>query len=117
MEALWQLRSGSIREIQESLPDKKGPAYTTIQTIIYRLERKAAVRRVKKIGNAHIFEPIITREAAHGTLIGDFLDLLGGSSQSLMAHLVETGKLTRQDLKALEAALDEAEDPNRRGRD
>ena len=115
MEALWQLRSGSVREIQESLPDKKGPAYTTIQTIVYRLERKGAVQRFKKIGNAHIFEPIITREA--GTLIGDFLDLLGGASQPLMAHLVETGKLTREDLKVLETALDDAEGRSRRVRD
>jgi len=105
MESLWNLTRGSVREIQEGLPEKKGPAYTTVQTIIYRLERKGAVRRVKKIGNAHIFEPIITRETAHGTLIGDFLDLLGGSSRPLMAHLVETRKLTREDLKALEAAL------------
>ena len=105
MESLWNLSSGSVREIQEALPDKKGPAYTTIQTIVYRLERKGAVRRVKKIGNAHIFEPIVTRETVHGTLIGDFLDLLGGSSRPLMAHLVETRKLTREDLKALEAAL------------
>jgi len=110
MESLWNLGSGSVREIQEGVPDKKGPAYTTIQTIVYRLERKGAVRRVKKIGNAHIFEPIITRETAHGTLISDFLDLLGGSSRPLMAHLVETRKLTREDLKALEAALTEADD-------
>lgn len=109
MESLWSLGSGSVREIQEGLPEKKGPAYTTIQTIVYRLEGKGAVRRVKKIGNAHIFEPIITRETAHGTLIGDFLDLLGGSSRPLMAHLVETRKLTREDLKALEAALADAD--------
>ena len=109
MESLWNLTSGSVREIQEALPDKKGPAYTTVQTIVYRLERKGAVRRLKKIGNAHIFEPIITRETAHGTLIGDFLDLLGGSSRPLMAHLVETRKLTREDLKALEAALADAD--------
>ena len=109
MDSLWRLSSGSVREIQEALPDKKGPAYTTVQTIVYRLERKGAVRRVKKIGNAHIFEPIITRETAHGTLIGDFLDLLGGSSRPLMAHLVETRKLTREDLKALEAALADAD--------
>ena len=109
MESLWSLGSGSVREIQERLPKKKGPAYTTVQTIVYRLERKGAVRRVKKIGNAHIFEAIITRETAHGTLIGDFLDLLGGSSRPLMAHLVETRKLTREDLKALEAALAEAD--------
>jgi BlaI family transcriptional regulator, penicillinase repressor len=109
MESLWNLGRGSVREIQEGLPGKKSPAYTTIQTIVYRLERKGAVRRVKKIGNAHIFEPIITRETAHGTLIGDFLDLLGGSSRPLMAHLVETRKLTREDLKALEAALADAD--------
>ena len=109
MESLWNLSSGSVREIQEGLAGKKGPAYTTVQTIVYRLEHKGAVRRVKKIGNAHIFEPIITRETVHGTLIGDFLDLLGGYSRPLMAHWVETRKLTREDLKALEAALAEAD--------
>jgi BlaI family transcriptional regulator, penicillinase repressor len=109
MESLWNLRSGSVREIQGALGEKKAPAYTTVQTIVYRLEGKGAVRRVKKIGNAHIFEPIITRETVHGTLIGDFLDLLGGSSRPLMAHLVETRKLTWEDLKALEAHLAEVE--------
>jgi len=108
MESLWNLGKGSVREIQEGLSDKKGLAYTTIQTIVYRLERKGAVGRVRKIGNAHIFEPCITRETAHGTLIGDFLDLLGGS-RPIMAHLVETRRLTREDLRALEAALAEAD--------
>jgi predicted transcriptional regulator len=94
-----------VREIQEQLPEQKRPAYTTVQTIIYRLEEKGAVRRVKKIGNAHIFEAVISRKAAHNRLIDELLNAFGGSPRSLMAQLVETGQLTLQDLRELERTL------------
>ncbi|MCM3903385.1 MAG: BlaI/MecI/CopY family transcriptional regulator [Pyrinomonadaceae bacterium] len=105
MSALWDLGIASVREIQEQLPDQKRPAYTTVQTIVYRLEEKGAVRRLKKIGNAHIFEPIVTRKAAHHRLIHELLDLFDGSARPLMAHLVEIGKLTLDDIRELEGDL------------
>lgn len=105
MEAVWALGSASVREIQEQLPERKRPAYTTVQTIIYRLEEKGAVRRVKKIGNAHIFEPLVTRKAAHNRLIDDLLHVFGGSPRMLMAQLVETGQLTLEDIRSLETAI------------
>jgi BlaI family penicillinase repressor len=108
MSALWDLGTASVREIQEQLPSQKRPAYTTVQTIVYRLEEKGAVRRLKKIGNAHVFEPVITRKAAHHRLINELLDLFGGSARPLMAHLVEIGKLTMDDIKELEGDLAEA---------
>jgi predicted transcriptional regulator len=105
MDALWDLGSGSIREVHERLPEKKRPAYTTVQTIIRRLEEKGAVRQTKQVGNAHIFEPAITRDAAHRRLINELLDLFGGSARPLMAHLAEAGKLTLEDVKELEEML------------
>jgi len=105
MSALWDLGTASVREIQEQLPSQKRPAYTTVQTIVYRLEEKGAVRRLKKIGNAHVFEPVVTRKAAHHRLINELLDLFGGSARPLMAHLVEIGKLTLDDLKELEVDI------------
>ena len=105
MSALWELGVASVREIQERLPEKKRPAYTTVQTIIYRLEEKGAVRRLKKIGNAHIFESAITRKAVHRRLIDELLNLFGGSARPLMAHLVESGKLTLDDVRELESDL------------
>jgi BlaI family penicillinase repressor len=105
MGAVWGLGSGSVREIQEQLPERKRPAYTTVQTIIYRLEEKGAVRRVKKVGNAHIFEAVVTRKAAHGRLIDELLNAFGGSPRSLMAQLVETGRLTLKDVRHLENTL------------
>ena len=106
MSALWELgMASSVREIQEQLPEKKRPAYTTVQTIVYRLEEKGAVRRVKKIGNAHIFEAAITRNSAHRRLINELLDLFGGSARPLMAHLVETGKLSLEDVREVESDL------------
>ena len=108
MSALWDLGTASVREIQEQLPSQKRPAYTTVQTIVYRLEEKGAVRRLKKIGNAHVFEPLVSRKAAHHRLINELLDLFGGgSARPLMAHLVETGKLTLDDIRELEADLAE----------
>jgi predicted transcriptional regulator len=105
MGAMWALGSASVREIQEHLPESKRPAYTTVQTIIYRLEEKGAVRRVKKVGNAHIFEAVVTRKAAHSRLIDELLNVFGGSPSTLMAQLVETGRLTLSDLKHLESTL------------
>jgi BlaI family transcriptional regulator, penicillinase repressor len=105
MEALWARGSISIREIQETFPEKDRPAYTTIQTTVYRLETKKAVRRVKKVGNFHIFEALISRNTAQRKLIGDLLALFGGRTQPVMAHLVESGKLTLEDVKEAEKAL------------
>jgi len=110
MDALWGLSSGSIREIHENLPEKRRPAYTTVQTIIRRLEEKGAVRQTKQVGNAHIFEPAFTRDAAHRRLIDELLDLFGGSARPLMAHLAEAGKLTLEDVKELESMLAEREE-------
>lgn len=105
MEALWTRGSASIREIQEAFPEKNRPAYTTIQTTVYRLESKKAVRRVRKMGNFHIFEAVISRNAAQRRLIDDLLALFGGRTQPVMAHLIESGKLTLQDVKEAEKAL------------
>ena len=105
MDALWDLGSASIREIRERLPEKKRPAYTTVQTIVRRLEEKGAVRLTKQIGNAHIFEPLVTRDAAHKRLIDELLDILGGSARPLMAHLAEAGKLSLEDVKEIETML------------
>jgi predicted transcriptional regulator len=109
MDVLWALGRASVREIQEQLPEKRRPAYTTVQTIVRRLEEKGAVRNVKKIGNAFIFEPLVTRQAAHRRLIAEVLDLFGGSARPLMAHLVESGKLSLEDLRELEQSLVEQE--------
>ena len=105
MEAVWALGPASVREIQQQLPERKRAAYTTVQTIIYRLEEKGAVRRVKKVGNAHIFEAVVTRKAAHGRLIDELLHVFGGSPRMLMAQLVETGQLTLADIRELENTL------------
>jgi predicted transcriptional regulator len=106
LQNLWQLGRASVREIQESLPEADRPAYTTVQTMIYRLEEKGVVKRFKKIGNANVFEAILTRKAAYRQLIGDFLDLFGGSAEPVVAHLIETGKLTLNDIKAMERTLE-----------
>ena len=105
MHVLWEIGNGSVREVQEQLPEKRRPAYTTVQTIVRRLEEKGAVRRVKKIGNAFIFEPIVSRRSAHHKLITELLELFGGSARPLMAHLAETGKLSLGDLRELENLL------------
>ena len=105
MEALWTHDQASIREIQETFPEKRRPAYTTIQTTVYRLEAKKAVRRIKKVGNFHIFEPAISRNAAQRRLVEDLLALFGGRTQPVMAHLIESGKLTLEDVKEAEKVL------------
>jgi len=105
MEALWNRGSASIREIQETFPEKDRPAYTTIQTTVYRLESKKAVHRVKKVGNFHIFEPAVSRNAAQSKLIDELLALFGGRTQPVMAHLIESGRLTLADVKEAEKTL------------
>jgi BlaI family penicillinase repressor len=105
MEALWTRSHASIRDIQETFPEKHRPAYTTIQTTVYRLETKAAVRRVKKVGNFHIFEAAVSRDVAQRKLVDDLLTLFGGSTQPVMAHLIESGRLTLADVKEAEKLL------------
>ncbi|HXU49205.1 MAG TPA: BlaI/MecI/CopY family transcriptional regulator [Candidatus Binatia bacterium] len=105
MTTLWERGKASIREIQETFPEDDRPAYTTVQTTIYRMEDKNIVRRVRKVGNFHIFEPAVSRNAAQGRLIDDLLALFGGRTQPVMAHLVESGKLTLDDVKEAEKAL------------
>jgi BlaI family transcriptional regulator, penicillinase repressor len=105
METLWSQGESSIREIQEAFPAKGRPAYTTIQTTVYRLEAKEVVRRVKKVGNFHIFAATVSRSAAQRRLVDDLLALFGGRSQPVMAHLIESGKLTLDDIKEAEKAL------------
>ena len=105
MEALWTRGACSVREIHEALPQKGRPAYTSVQTMVYRLESKKAIRRVKKIGNAHIFEAVVTRRAAQRRLIDELLDFFGGSSQPVVAHLIESGNLTLEDVKEAEQTL------------
>jgi predicted transcriptional regulator len=107
MEALWARGAQSIREIQESFPAKNRPAYTTVQTVVYRLEAKKALRRVRKISNAHIFETAISRNAVRRRQVDDFLALFGGCIQPVMVQLVETGNLTRDDVEELERLLRE----------
>ena len=105
MDVLWEHGVVSIREIQEGFPEKKRPAYTTIQTTVYRLEAKKAVRRVKKISNAHMFEAVLSRGAAHRRLIDDILSLFGGRPQPVMAQLIESGKLTLEDVEEARRTL------------
>ena len=105
MEALWAKGDSSIREIQTSFPEKRLPAYTTIQTTVYRMEAKGIVQRVKKVGNFHVFAATISRESAQRRLIDDLLAMFGGSSQPVMAHLIESGKLSLEDVKDAERSL------------
>ena len=105
MKTFWDRGAASIREVQEAFPEDARPAYTTVQTTIYRLEAKNAVRRVKKISNAHIFEAVISRADEQNRLIGELLSLFGGRAKLVMAHLVESGKLTLDDIKEAEKAL------------
>jgi BlaI family penicillinase repressor len=101
LEALWTVGEGSVREIQERFPEPR-PAYTTIQTTVYRLERKGAVRRVGKVGNAHIFKPLVARAVARHRLLDQILSFFGGQAQPMMAQLADAGKLTLDDVRELE---------------
>jgi predicted transcriptional regulator len=105
MEALWDRGAASIREIQETFPARERPAYTTVQTTVYRLEAKKALRRIKKISNAHIFEAVVSRRAAQRRLIDELLDLFGGRTRPIMAHLLESGKITLDDVQEAERYL------------
>jgi BlaI family penicillinase repressor len=108
LEALWAHGKASIREIQEAFPEPR-PAYTTIQTTVYRLEGKNAVRRVRKISNAHIFEPIVARDVTRHGVLDEILSFFGGRAQPMMAQLAEAGKLTLEDVRELEKAVKKAE--------
>jgi predicted transcriptional regulator len=116
MEVLWTKGECSIRDIQESFPAKARQAYTTIQTTVYRMEAKEIVLRVKKVGNFHIFAPAISREAAQRRLIDDMLAIFGGRTQPVMAHLIETGKLSLEDVKEAERLLRNLSKPEIRER-
>jgi BlaI family penicillinase repressor len=105
MEVLWKHGASSVREIQEGLPDKGRPAHTTVLTILTRLEAKAAVRRAKKIGNAHIYEPVITRGATQRQLVDELLAFFGGRAAPLVSHLIESGQLTLKDVEEARKAL------------
>ena len=105
MEALWARGSCSVREIQEAFPEDTRPAYTTVQTMVYRLEVKKAVRRAKKISNAHIFEAVLSRNSAQRRFVDELLSFFGGRTQPMMAHLIESGQLTLEDIKEAEKAL------------
>ncbi len=116
LEALWAHGKASIREIQEFFPEPR-PAYTTIQTTVYRLEGKNAVRRVRKVSNAHIFEPVVAREVARHRLLDEILSFFGGRAQPMMAQLAEAGKLTLDDVRELEKTLKRIELEHKKGRE
>ena len=115
LEILWAQGNASIREIQEAFPAPR-PAYTTIQTTVYRLETKQAVRRARKISNAHIFEPLVARDDARQHLLDEVLSFFGGRTQPMMAQLVEGGRLTRDDLREIEKAIEAHEKRHRPAR-
>jgi len=104
LEQYWKLGTASVREILESLPDDERVAYTTVQTLVYRLEEKGALRKVKKIGNAQLFQPAIDQSQHRSHLVRDLLDLFGGSPKLLVSNLLESGDLTLRDLNALQNA-------------
>ena len=105
MEILWTRGEASIREIQEAFPVKKRPGYTTVQTMVYRMEAKGVVRRARKVGNFHIFAPAVSRDAAQRRLVDELLAMFGGRSQPVMVHMIESGKLTLEDVKEAEKML------------
>jgi BlaI family transcriptional regulator, penicillinase repressor len=105
METLWTRGASSVREIQEAFPEKDRPAYTTVQTMVYRLEGKKAIKRLKKIGNALVFDAVVSRTSAHRRLIDELLSLFGGRSQPVVMHLIESGNLTLDDVKEAEQLL------------
>lgn len=107
MDALWAIGPASVRELQESFPKKGRPAYTTVQTVLYRLEEKEAVRRTGKIGNAHIFEARVSQEVAHRRIVDDVLSVFGGRAQRLISHLIESGQLTLEDINEARKTLRE----------
>ena len=116
LEQCWKLGVCSVREVLESLPDDERVAYTTVQTLVYRLEQKGALRKVKKIGNAQLFEPAIDQSEFRSGLVRDLLDLFGGSPRLLVSNLLETGTITLRDLKALQNAAGAKGSRSRGGR-
>src|SRR4030095_5570602 len=115
LELLWERGNASIREIQESFPEPR-PAYTTVQTTVYRMESKGTVRRMRKVSNAHIFEPLVARDVARHRLLDEILSLFGGRAQPMMAQLAEAGKLTREDIRELKKVVDKLEKERKPGR-
>jgi predicted transcriptional regulator len=115
LELLWDRGNASIREIQESFPEPR-PAYTTIQTTVYRMEAKGTVRRMRKVSNAHIFEPLVARDVGRHHLLDEILSLFGGRAQPMMAQLAEAGKLTRDDIRELEKIVEKIEKERKPGR-
>jgi predicted transcriptional regulator len=107
MQPLWRLQQATVREIRDTLPEQHRPEYTTVQTIMYRLEAKGAVERVKKVGNAHVFAPTVSRKSTLGALVEDLVQRLGGTAEPVIAHLVESGKIGLKELRELEALLQE----------
>ena len=116
MDVVWTRGASAVREIQDAFPGPKKPAYTTIQTVVYRLESKKALRIVKRISNANVFDAAISREQAHGTLIDELLALFGGAVSPVMSHLVKAGKLTAADIADAEQALRNHAKPERKRR-
>src|SRR5215475_11273129 len=108
METLWSKGACSIRELQEAFPEKSRPAYTTVQTVVYRLEFKKAIRRTKKITNAHVFEPIFSRDAVQHRMIDDLVGLFGGRALPIVTHLIDSGKLTGDEVREARKALRDA---------
>jgi BlaI family transcriptional regulator, penicillinase repressor len=115
LEQCWKLGTCSVREVLESLPEEERVAYTTVQTLVYRLEQKGALRKVKKIGNAQLFEPAIDQTEFRGGLVRDLLDLFGGSPRLLVSNLLESGRITLKDLKALQNAAPSGKSNRSRG--
>jgi BlaI family transcriptional regulator, penicillinase repressor len=116
LEQYWKLGTCSVREILESLPEEERVAYTTVQTLVYRLEQKGAVRKVRKIGNAQLFEATLDQREFRSGLVRDLLDLFGGSASLLVSNLLETGTITLRDLKALQEAVPASVSRRRRGK-
>ena len=115
METLWTRGEVSIRELQETFPEKKRPAYTTVQTTVYRLEAKHVVKRVRKVGNFHMFAAAVSRESAQRRLVDELLAMFGGRTQPVMAQLIESGKLTLEDVKEAERTLRAIERAGKKG--
>jgi predicted transcriptional regulator len=105
METLWTKGASSIRELQEAFPEAKRPAYTTVQTVVYRLEFKKAIRRTEKVGNAHVFEAVVSRSSAQHRMIDDLVALFGGKPLPIMSHLIESGKLNPEEVREAQKAL------------
>ena len=115
MQYVWELGEAAVREIVDAIPASKRPAYTTVQTILTRLEEKGAVRRTRKIGNALLYEPVLTQKKMYQRLVDELLDLFGGSTEPLVSHLVDSGKLTLEDLKHAEERLKQVPPSRRKG--